>query len=131
MSAPWTEAHRREALRRGYEIAAGLEATRPTVPQATGVHIDARTVDDFRATLDIWGLPVTRVEREVRRVRALAEGRMVRETQWRIRVPGEPSWYGPYESREAADRDLGIMRHNQGKPSARVVRLTRIRRAQP
>lgn len=104
MTCPWTEAHRREALRRTYEI---------------GAELVADDGDDHRAYLLLeTGTPYAggRVDREVRRVRALAEGRLVRDTGWRV----GREWYAAGE--EARDR-------RQAYPGMPLLRVTRIRRA--
>lgn len=130
--APWTEAHRREALRRTYEIAGEFaESTRGVVPD--GIlecpRQMAQEEQTWRADLGSC-LSAARIAREVRRVRALAEGRLVRETseRWEVAFPD-----GGREGR-GDDPDHGEayarLRASQFR-LARVIRVTvtRIRRA--
>lgn len=77
---PWTEAHRREVRARKHEIAAERERA---YGHSTSVLISLPISEE---TWRDWltysaGFDDARIEREVRRVRALAEGRLVRETK--------------------------------------------------
>jgi len=81
-AAEWTEAHQREAVRRTYELAAA-EAGRGDriaadlfVVEAWGF---AASEERWRRSLTICDIDPARIDREVRRVRALAEGRIVRD----------------------------------------------------
>lgn len=87
---PWGKVHTREALRRTYEIAAELVATDPETAARLGRVCAAPMAEGaWRAFLEgaptrgapRLGLDRARIVREVRRVRALAEGRLVRETE--------------------------------------------------
>lgn len=64
----------------------------------------------------------------LRRVRCLAEGRLVRDEHWKIRVP-RATWYGPYHSHEEAREDFRSLDLTGTDRGARIVRVTRIRRA--
>lgn len=88
MSAPWTEAHEREALRRLYEIAAmlvaiGRDHEAAWLVSAGPADLRANGERGWRNTLaeveESW-LDADRIGREVERWRGLAEGRLVRET---------------------------------------------------
>lgn len=120
MTKPWTEAHRREALRRTYEIAAELAGAGS--PYARGL-----AEDPFVASEDGWrgwlaaGIDAARINREVRRVRALAEGRLVRVTTWCMRANGSTC-----DFTSAADARQWRGHH---EPMRAVVRVTRVRRA--
>lgn len=126
---PWTEAHKREALRRTYEIAAELN---DDPHRADGIATDAvyfsGACGRWRAHLKTSGLVLARIEREVRRVRALAEGRLVRETVWYARSRlGDVSDERPDRSVLLADlKAAGRTRIANGD---RIVRVTRVRRA--
>jgi hypothetical protein len=111
---PWSDAHTREARRRTYELAAELSADwrkakgliRDVWESATcgGEDLWRESIGAFFST--------ARVDAEVRRVRALAEGRFVRETEtmWRL-------GHGC------------LTRNPPGMHPARPVRVQRIRRA--
>lgn len=91
VARPWTDAHRREALRRTYEIAAEACEKRPSADIRNGLAAMSYDVeageDRWRAALAQWlQIDPARIDREVRRVRALAEGRLVRETDTRYVV---------------------------------------------
>lgn len=154
MSAPWTEAHQREALRRTYEIAATLDYT-PAAWLAEGAGGYVQSEDLFRMNLeDTQGCAfhAARIEREVRRVRAiaeaspelaaliaavrirqeaqlagLAEGRLVLENDRRfvVRQPGQldEDFATPGGAKLAASQRRGAL--------AATMRVTRWRRVQP
>jgi hypothetical protein len=97
MGTPWTEAHQREAQRRTYEIAAELvgaghvAAAWMLVPPslADGIAQSEEFWRDWLGTVSHDGRPLldpARIDREVRRVRGLAEGRLVREREetWKV-----------------------------------------------
>jgi hypothetical protein len=114
----WTEAHRREALRRTYEIAAGFagaghDAAAAWIRSALG-WVDSEA--HWREALGLASVDPARIDREVRRVRALAEGRLVREVTWR----GE-------SGEESTDRAMAAADKSHG--GARFARITRIRKA--
>lgn len=127
---PWTEKHRREALRRTYEIAAEIVST--------GRHLDAdmfvncarehcATERKFQVHVAFVFADHIRIDREVRRVHALAEGRLVRETQWKVRGRlGDLG--GPYDNAEEA-RKVARGKALAGLADVQIVRVTRIRRA--
>lgn len=129
MSAkPWIEAHRREALRRTYEIAAEMQPYEAAW-LTQGAESYAKNEVAWRNNLsdeNSAALSVGRIDREVRRVRALAEGRLVRETTWRVEYPtgnnDRSVWTNLADAREEA-------KPNKWRVAARVVRVTRIRRA--
>lgn len=124
MEKPWTEAHRREALRRTYEIAAEIAAKDDSNAAAwlcEGAAGYAQTEALWRSELGDHCDPA-RIDREVRRVRALAEGRLVRETAWTVvgvlaAEEDHVVWEGTYRPGPPLTTDR------------RVVRVTRIRRA--
>lgn len=122
-SKKWGEAHRREALRRTYEIAAELSSQFPIdadeMCMSAGMY--AESAEKFRTNLKGYGdIDATRIDREVRRVRALAEGRLVREMVWNYRrEDAEP------------EGEIGQMKAHMIKDQSggKVIRITRIRRA--
>ena len=126
----WTEAHRREALRRTCELAA----------VAVDVWVALNVVPGDLTTSNRWaehlsfrlGFDADRVAREVRRVDRLARGLLVRESGWAGRT-----WKGTVYA--MPDRDgarawvlampLAMGQHD-GRHVVRVTRIvTRIRRA--
>lgn len=122
---PWTEKHRREALRAMLMICYGHTFDRPgdVAPRSTVFRVpvsDADSEESFRAALATAMRPV-RIDREVRRVRALAEGRLVREERWHV---GACVWDNETDARTYA-RECR-RRFPRTKPP--VVRVTRIRR---
>lgn len=114
MTAPWTEAHEAERHRRTYEIAATL---RPVEAVAMVRHDFHGSIGEagWRRVLDGAGLDPARIDREVRRVRGLARGRLMRETWWRVGL----CWYADRDRAKQERRDMG----------APMFRVTRIRRA--
>lgn len=123
---PWTEAHRREAQRRTYEIAAQMvsDGYGPSADRlALDLRADIGREKDWTSRLLRWtGLGAARIKREVRRVRALAEGRLVRETVWRVvDVNGDTI-------REEHDRHM-VADLLDEEESTRMIHVTRIRRA--
>jgi hypothetical protein len=135
MSArPWGEAHRREALIRIFEIGAELArahgkaaahrtlspwfghmgpAADPTYTEAQFRELLSGPLVEFARTT----LTPARIDAEVRRVRALAEGRLVRETVWRR--DEDPGFGDLFSTKDLAGGGVGL----------RSVRVTRIRRA--
>jgi hypothetical protein len=89
VSAPWTEAHRREAIRRIYELAAELSAE-----NLCGAESMAKRALWYSEAAALWSaflgswFDADRVKREVRRLRGLAEGRLVRERAMTYRNKG-------------------------------------------
>lgn len=88
---PWGDAHRREAkigTRRladeadigGHPVRA--QALTLIAASATGVNMATEAV--WCERLRLVGVDAARVRREVARVRALAEGRKIREVKWRV-----------------------------------------------
>lgn len=120
----WTDEHRSEARRRAYELAATLPAQKARTI-ALDAEWGAAGEQHYRRILREAGLDTGRIEREVRRLRALAEGRLVREVTWHVRmIAGNLSC----AMEEASARDM--WRHaitTQGV----VVRVARVRRAAP
>lgn len=124
MTAPWAETCQREARRRSYEIAAELtgvglegEAECLTVDDRE----DVKTEERWRSALDRAGLEEYRIEREVRRVRELAEGRLIRESGYRF-----------IETRSPQRREVTAMtpeKRGRAAPGNAWVRVARIRRA--
>lgn len=123
---PWGEAHRREALRRTYEIAAEHSADHRVARQfGSDAWSGVQDERSFRLYMMLGGLDAARIDREARRVRALAEGRLVRETVWRLAA--DPDGFddeipGTYDS-EAEARVVAA------QTGQRLVPVTRIRRA--
>lgn len=117
---PWGGAHQREALRRTYEIAAQMVAENrgPSADRlALDLRADVGSEQEWVRRLLRWsGLDSARIDREVRRVHALAEGRLVRDRGWRV----GHEWYAEDE-RTLAER--------QTYPGRPLLRVTRIRRA--
>lgn len=87
----WTEAHRREAWARIFELTAAAlrehthEPLRKTIALVPRSLVATEKVFRVRG-LDGFGFDPDRIDREVRRVRALAEGRLVRETRVVIKI---------------------------------------------
>ena len=127
----WTEAHRREALRRCYELAAELAAeTRATLLADTLARAAlgaCRGLGRFSALLVTVGHDAARIERELRRVDGLATGRLVREVWYCIRWRGSDDLFGRSQSR--ADAEVSVMRERPRGARDCIVRVTRIRRA--
>lgn len=122
-SKPWTDAHRREALRRTYEIAAEL-ARHGTLYSADVLRGNRRDEAEFRDAMAAAGFAAARVNREVRRVRDLAEGRMVRETLYRV-YHQRDTRIVDWPTRNLAE--AWVMGH--APKGARIVRIARIRKA--
>ena len=127
MAIEWTEAHRREALRlllRRAESTAG----RIPVDIVREVRIGRRafaTESGFRKHL-ANGATDREIEAAVRRVDALATGRLVRSVVWYVRLSPHG---GVHEcASEHAARVRARAERNRW-PWTRVLRVTRIRRA--
>lgn len=136
MSKPWAEKHRREAAARLYELAAAKTRAGDDIAAleiAVAVPEEAMTEADFRTILfDPPGadMGVTEIEREVRRVRALAEGRLVRQSDVRYAVrrgDGETPFVCMSRS-EANAYVVSPDRPNWHTYKIVTVRVTRIRR---
>ena len=133
----WTIAHQNEALRRTYEIAAIMAARgdvgdprgdSPGAHQARAMGgYPAATEVQFRQGLATWAcFDGKRIDREVLRVRALAEGRLVRMDHWialdTLKLMHDRKFYGDGaedKARARAREYAGIV----------VVRVSRIKRA--
>ena len=129
MSAPWTDAHQREALRRTYEIAA--EAVSHVAALSAMPRIMIRVWSE--AAWCEWcadaGLDATRIIRELRRVRDIAEGRRRWVETWRVRYDGKcHDSYTVDLSRKKARATLKRMSIDAGWTGA-VVRVRRLVRA--
>lgn len=129
----WAEAHRREARIATRRLADDADlAGNPALAMAltsiantaTGAQIS--TDSKWRERLRLVGLTDARIEREVRRVRAFAEGRLVRETEWII-VSGSRARRSFNDTLEEARTELWAWRATDD--GAHIVRVTRIRRA--
>ena len=85
MSAPWTEAHQREAEARRCELAAELRRVGKGRQARMLVYYDTLDERDFGARLRDAGFDEGRITRELKRLHALVDGRLVRETsqQWK------------------------------------------------
>lgn len=126
--APWDERHQREANARTYEIAAELHrrdwkpgrrlGDEPSASYALAASDQIATENDFIVALTYAGLDATRIDREVRRVRDLAEGRVVRDTTWRA---------GSRERGTEYDNPADARKHVRNS-GLRMVKVTRIRR---
>ncbi|HSM93421.1 MAG TPA: hypothetical protein VLT47_11095 [Anaeromyxobacteraceae bacterium] len=127
---PWTEAHRQEALRRTYELAAEIADVNDRRNGGPWIarHAFANVFDEQRwrgllsSTFD-----AARIEREVRRVRGIAEGRLVREKGYRYEIRQGAYWLGSRAHREDAAAA------SKEAPGSHVVTVTirRIRRRSP
>lgn len=83
-AAIWTKAHQREAGVRTYELAGELEREGHNNGLAYSLACCTGTrEDEFRSALRAAGFDPARISREVRRVDALATGRLVRSQWWR------------------------------------------------
>lgn len=119
----WTDEHRREALRAVLRVLDGIVATAP-LALASPIEITLSHYEgeaELRSTMVSFGFVRARIDREVRRVRALAEGRLVREPtwRWRLRLGGHVV--------EHADESTA--RSGAKREGTRTMRVTRIRRA--
>lgn len=118
---PWTDAHRREAAAAFCEAARdtilrGADPTRALDGARGGWSVESE--DRFRlylSYLDGFGQDAT-IHATVRRVRALAEGRLVRDKGWRV----DREWY--------ADDEKALAKR-QSYPGMPLLRVARIRRA--
>lgn len=144
---PWTEAHQREALRRTYEIAAELVvAGRADEASYLVIDVGVYVVSEWKFRLNFRndggsdgpGFDDVRINREVRRVRALAEGRLVREHDERFyvrRPTGDHSGVIVHTMSQAKmwadDRNanMGPEAAKRGRYAPVRVSVTRIRRA--
>jgi len=112
-------------VRRTYELAAA-EAGRGDRCAADLFIVEAwgfaASEERWRRNLTICNLDPARIDREVRRVRALAEGRLVREVRFKVR--GRLG-----ESEETSDRaEAAEACRDRVASGDRVVKVTRIRR---
>jgi hypothetical protein len=128
----WTEKHRREALRRTYEIAAELASAADRAYSSQTIRVDVGSEAEWRACLG-WVLlraDPARIDREVRRVDHLARGVLVRETRgfYRVRAGDNFGHECVLTPEGKAAAKTWIKGH---WPGARVVKVTtrRIRRA--
>lgn len=127
---PWTAKHKAEAQRRTYEIAATLNPL-PAIDLAQAALWGAQCERRYRDNLSNAGFDAPRIEREVRRLRGLAEGRLVRETAWRVRYLAHAGAFGSVTvdlTREEAMSARDRMRSESGWDGV-VVRVERVRRA--
>lgn len=122
MSRPkWTQAHQREALRSIFEIAAELasDGDREQCFTLAGEDVEGyRREAHFRRSLAYAGLDAMRIAREVRRVRARAEHRVVTtvKVHWRVRFrDGGPEDFD--------DLITATQRHAQW-PGSKLLRVT-------
>ena len=81
----WTEAHRIEARRRCYEIAAVMAESLPDW-QPGALIASYGSAESMRLVLRAMGCDPARIARELRRVDGLATGRLVRTVRWRVRT---------------------------------------------
>lgn len=130
--APWTEAHRREALRRMREIAAICATSTDGSERAVGHGMLRNTSPSdeagFRIILaESAYMTAARIDREVARVRALAEGRLVRETVWACKTAAMGIDRPEMVTDERTARRW-LSTRCQGDS---IVRVTRIRKASP
>ncbi len=133
----WGDAHRREALARLGQIAAHFVLNRcedaarrlslgsPNRPSSSVADPRAPTERAWRTCLAEGGLSEPDIEREVARVRALAEGRLVRDTF--VRVVDDDTICG--EGRTRGEAEQHALFRGFSLADVRVVRVTRIRRA--
>ncbi len=145
MTTPWTEAHIQEANARTYEIAAELHR------MSNSHRRNAATLAQDEGTSEVWyrdalayaGLDAARIEREDRRVRALAEAtpevramikqaRADHERQIGKLLSGRftlaEAWRG--ESGEEYDERILAVR-DKSHGGGTFTRVTRIRKATP
>lgn len=122
-AATWGEAHRREATRRTYEIAAEL-ASGDEEDDAFAVACSIRWCDTEARWRDMLDpvLSPARISREVRRVDGLTTGRLVRETAYAVRSPGgSVEWQTEEQAR--------VWLSDHAPRDAKLIRITRIRKA--
>ncbi len=127
--APWGEKHRSEALARLHELAAERIRRGDPTPSTLPHPSDYGNAGEFRFAMQHGLLlPMARIDREVRRVRDLAEGHKVRETVCEARR----NHGAAYDYDDRADA-LDVVRRwqREGQPGARVVRVTRVRKVSP
>lgn len=131
----WGPKHQAEALRRTYEIAAGMVDGDQVLAGRLGRIAAAHMLEaSWRAFLagdggrTVTGLDPARIDREVRRVRALAEGRLEREVVWQYVTDDEEREVVARGVTMSAVRD-GMEDQDLVYEEHRRVRVTRIRRA--
>lgn len=136
----WTEAHRREALRRTYEIAAEIAVANPRLAwwicpsNDAGIDgFDFESEQAWRETLakgpddQTPGLDPERIDREVRHIDDLASGKRVQEVGWRaVRHFDELGQF--HEDRDLA-QDEADEEDVDDTGRGRVVRVRRTRKA--
>ncbi len=130
MSATWTKAHWREATARTHEIVAAM-VRGGGVASAPEGGATCGHEGEFRWWLKvIAALDVDDIAREVRRVRGLAEGRLVRseERGYRIAHPGGGR-SNVVTRQQALDSIAAAGAVSRATCVAVAVRVTRIRRA--
>lgn len=133
--AEWTEAHQREATVCLLEIArnAALRGDRTTMLKAVRCAALSEMGDEGSFRRRLSGLLDSRVvRREVRRVRRLAEGRLVRETVWQSRrrySDGSSGSLGLEEADTCAALLVLVDIHHIDRGQVNIFRVTRIRRA--
>ena len=135
----WTEAHRQEAFIRCFELCVRhamntpIDSLESSADFCSAQHVLAggyaniSTERGWRAWLRAAcsEMKRDRIDREVRRVRALAEGRLVRETAWSVAVDNDPrrvTWPTLEKARKWRD--------DHAPEGARIVKVKRTRRAQ-
>ncbi len=128
-SEAWDATCQREALRRIYELAAEAVArTGEDVDKIGELSENGQREEWFAQACFELGLNKARTKREVRRVRALATGRLIREEAW---LAVDPAWRpGDVEHSGGPDPEKDARRcvANMGK-GWRVRRVLRIKRA--
>lgn len=129
----WRQKHQREARRRIYEIAAevdGVSSEHVASSIVASVLWSSASERHFRDGLAEANFDQNRIDREVRRVRGLAEGRLTRERIVQVRRGGTGGlvWSGiDTPENVAIARALWHERANTRQPG-RLVYVTRIRR---
>jgi len=128
VTAPWTEAHQREARRRCYELAAELAGVGRDADAgdlaAAAQGLGTADEERFRYMLAGVDFADGDIKRAVKRVRALAEGRLVRETVWALR-----SAWSVAETTEPWRVEAWRKIRGPGDKLVKLVKITRIRRA--
>lgn len=122
----WTDEHKRWAVWAQLRLAAELSLSAETRVTGIGLAhepgIDVRTEAGWRKILRGYvGLGAARIDAEVRRVDAIAMGRLVREEAWQVRIDGA----GPI----ACDDRVDAERTRRDIGGGYLVRVRRLRRA--
>ena len=132
----WTNGHMREAVRRTYELAADLITPPPSLFHAAAMLVRGHSIaldeHGWRTRLLDAGFSMERVDKEVRRVDALATGRLVRADGWGVRMGTGPgaTWAVFQANRGEAEACVKAARDASPHRERGFVTLVRLRAVQ-